>query len=206
MTSILAYLGRKYYWGSIWAGNRNEKIIYLTFDDGPHPSVTPKVLHMLKEFNAKATFFCLGKNINNYPLVTDLIRQEGHLIANHSWSHFKGWKTPDQIYVMDVLKGGEVADSRIFRPPYGRIKRSQFKAIKEAGIKVVFWDVLSFDYDKRYSPEQCLQLTIKKIKNGSIVVFHDSEKAEKNMLPALKGVLKHFQRENYTFSTLGNLI
>lgn len=181
---------------------RDEKTIYLTFDDGPIPELTEWVLQQLSSFNAKATFFCVGANVVKYPHIFESIKNDGHLVANHSMNHIKGFKT----HVSDYLKEVEACESLIgtsfFRPPYGQLKRGQYKALVERNYKIVMWDVISYDYEK-ISENNCLNNVINNSKNGSVVLFHDSVKAEKNMRYALPLFLKHFSDLEYNFKSLG---
>lgn len=183
-----------------------EKVLYLTFDDGPHPEVTPWVLAELKHYGAAATFFCIGKNVEQYPGVYQSIVAAGHSIGNHTYSHMNGWKTADTDYLHDVQKAGTVIDSRLFRPPYGRIRRRQARAIAEAmgrqEVSIVMWDVLSADFDQAISPEKCAGIVLKHAGPGSLVVFHDSEKAFPNLRQALPQVLDFFAKKGYLFKKL----
>lgn len=190
-----------YYWRIETAGNE----VYLTFDDGPHPQITPWVLDELKKYNALATFFCIGKNVEHYPLIYKRILEEGHAVGNHTYHHYNGWTVSDKVYREDVAKAAGLIHTALFRPPYGRIKRSQAKEIGKAmekNAKIIMWDVLSADFDPSFSPEQCLQNVLRHVQPGSIVVFHDSEKAYKNLVYALPVVLKQLRQKNYGFKRL----
>ncbi|MDQ0969765.1 peptidoglycan/xylan/chitin deacetylase (PgdA/CDA1 family) [Flavobacterium sp. W4I14] len=168
-----------YYPSLLWNKSRTEKVIYLTFDDGPIPNVTDFVLKTLKVFNAKATFFCIGDNIVKHPEVFERVKNDGHAIGNHTFNHLKGWKTDNETYLQNTLKCQELTQTNLFRPPYGRIKKSQISNLKSqiSGFQIVMWDVLSGDFDTKLSPEKCYQNVIKHTENGSIIVFHDSLKA-----------------------------
>ncbi|HBS88883.1 MAG: hypothetical protein A2W91_00925 [Bacteroidetes bacterium GWF2_38_335] len=161
---------------------------FLTFDDGPHPSITPWVLDKLDEFNARATFFCLGKNVEKYPEIYREIIARGHRTGNHTFNHKNGWKTANKDYYEDIRKAAGVIDSDLFRPPYGKIRSSQLYALKKEYC-IVMWTLLSMDFDKKISPQQCLKNVTGYMTKGAVVVFHDSEKAEKNMKYALEGTL-----------------
>lgn len=191
-----------------WQKNRASKNIYLTFDDGPIPGVTDFVLEQLLAYNAKATFFCVGDNIVKYPEVFKNIIAGGHRIGNHTFNHLNGWKSADSHYYNNILKCQETLEKytdnqalNLFRPPYGKIKRSQLKMLKE-NFEIIMWDVLSGDFDKNIDPDQCLWKTIKATENGSIVIFHDSLKAEENIRYALPRYLSHFFDAGYKFLPL----
>ena len=189
----------------------------MTFDDGPIPNVTDFVLKTLKAFNAKATFFCIGDNIKKHPDVFERVKNDGHAIGNHTFNHLKGWKTDDKTYIQNTLKCQELTQTNLFRPPYGRIKKSQLRSLKslvlgseshsglktiDSGLNIVMWDVLSGDFDTNLSPEKCCQNVIKHSENGSIIVFHDSLKAFDRLEYALPRVLKHFTDKGFVFSSL----
>jgi peptidoglycan/xylan/chitin deacetylase (PgdA/CDA1 family) len=179
----------------------NEKVIYLSFDDGPHPSITPFILDELKKFQAKASFFCIGKNVLAYPDVYKRIIEEGHAVGNHSFNHLNGWKTGNAIYLNDIAEAKKYIDSNLFRPPYGRISRFQLRqlSLNPFRLKTVMWTVLSGDFDEELTPELCLNNVLLNSGPGSIIVFHDSEKANSRMRYALKGTLKYFSREGFRF-------
>lgn len=185
----------------LWSISTSEKEIYLTFDDGPTPGVTNKVLDLLKSFSAHGTFFCLGKNVLAYPDIYKRIRSEGHSVGNHTWDHPDGWKTNDYTYLKNIARARKVIDTALFRPPYGRITPSQVRAIKNK-FQLVMWSVLSADFDKTISKEQCLSNVLNNTENGSIIVFHDSEKAKENMLYALEECLEFFTNEGYTLRAI----
>ncbi|QDW26447.1 polysaccharide deacetylase family protein [Pedobacter sp. KBS0701] len=213
-----------YYPSLLWNKSRTEKVIYLTFDDGPIPNVTDFVLKTLKVFNAKATFFCIGDNIIKHPEVFERVKTDGHAIGNHTFNHLKGWKTDDKTYLENTLKCQQLTQTDLFRPPYGRIKKSQILSLKSevrspesisqnsqtdlhlksqiSNLKIVMWDVLSGDFDTKLSPEKCYQNVIKHTENGSIIVFHDSLKAFDRLSYALPKVLAYFSEKGFTFSTL----
>ena len=196
---------RLFYPSFLWEMPKGEKKLYLTFDDGPHPTITPQVLEILKKFNAKATFFCIGNNVNKYKETFELIKKEGHSVGNHTFNHERGWKTKTSDYIKSVKEADALIQSPLFRPPHGRIKSSQIRAIKNLRIsksqnlKIVAWTVISYDWDKSLSPEDCFNNVIKNSDDGSIIVFHDSEKAVDNMIPALTKVLEHYTDKGFTF-------
>ncbi len=187
----------------LWNISTSEKEIYLTFDDGPTPGVTNIVLDLLKKYSASATFFCLGKNVEAHPEIFARIKSEGHSIGNHTWDHPDGWKTHDISYLKNVLKASQQISGKLFRPPYGRITPAQVNAIKKRYLPVM-WSVLSADFDKSISKEQCLDNVLNNVENGSIIVFHDSEKAKKNMLYALEESLLFFTSEGYTLRAISD--
>lgn len=180
----------------IWAFSRKKNAIFLTFDDGPIPEVTPWVLDELKKNNAKATFFCIGENAKKYPALFERIIAEGHAVGNHTHNHLNGWKTNTSTYIANTLLADKVINSKLFRPPYGKITSKQAKALQAKGYKIVMWDIISYDYDANTSPEKCLQNVLKNIKPGSVVVFHDSLKAEKNLRYVLPKVLEYLKEKN----------
>lgn len=191
-----------------WDISTQAKELYLTFDDGPTPKITNWTLDLLKTFNAKATFFCIGANIENHPDIYLKIIEDGHVIGNHTQHHVKGWKTKTKTYVKDVLDAEKLIDSdhsktaKLFRPPYGQIKPNQGKKLMTLGYKIIMWDVLSFDWQKEVSESKCLENVISKSKEGSIIVFHDSVKASKNMMYALPKVLEYFSEKGFIFKSL----
>ncbi|MCX2432629.1 polysaccharide deacetylase family protein [Pedobacter sp. GR22-10] len=199
-----------YYPSLLWNKSRTEKVIYLTFDDGPIPNVTEFVLKTLKAFNAKATFFCIGDNIVKHPEIYAKVIKDSHAIGNHTFNHLKGWKTDDETYLQNTLKCQQLTQTNLFRPPYGRIKKSQIASLQslvqspkpDSKLNIVMWDVLSGDFDIKLSPEKCYQNVIKHTENGSIIVFHDSLKAFDRLEYALPRVLKYFTDKGFTFSTL----
>ncbi|WP_421938408.1 polysaccharide deacetylase family protein [Pedobacter sp.] len=193
-----------YYPSLLWHKARSEKVIYLTFDDGPIPNVTDFVLKTLKAFRSKATFFCIGDNIVKNPDVYARVINDGHAIGNHTFNHLKGWKTDDQTYIENTMACQQLTRTNLFRPPYGRIKKSQIKGLKAAipDLQIVMWDVLSGDFDLNLSPENCCQNVIKHAENGSIIVFHDSLKAFDRLEYVLPRILAYFTEKGFKFSTL----
>jgi len=183
----------------IWAFSRKEPNIYLTFDDGPHPEITPWVLEQLKVYNAKATFFLIGDNLRKYPEILTQIIAGGHSIGNHTYNHLQGTLTSLEKYLQNVQAFENECSHRtaLFRPPYGKMKSEQAWKLQEKGYKIVMWDVLSYDWDKDVSAERCAQYVIDHIQPGSVVVFHDSVKAERNMKFALPKVLKYLQEKQW---------
>lgn len=187
----------------IWHVPTVEKKIFLTFDDGPIPEITKFVLDELDKFDAKATFFCIGDNVRKHPDVFQMLLENKHSVGNHTYNHMNGWKTENETYLDNISKC-EVQlgkPTNLFRPPYGRIKRSQAKLLDE-NQQIVMWDVLSGDFSAGISQEICLQKTIKHTRPGSIILFHDSLKAAKNMQFALPRFLEHFSQKGYHFEAL----
>ncbi len=185
----------------IWAFSHSKNSVYLTFDDGPIPEVTPWVLDELKKHNAKATFFCIGENVQKHPEIFQRILSEGHSVGNHTFNHLNGWKTSTSEYIENIEKAKrqmhnsefKIQNSKLlFRPPYGKITSKQAKTLQKKGFKIVMWDIISYDFDTNISEEECLQNVLKNIKPGSVVVFHDSLKAEKNLRYVLPKVLSIF--------------
>ena len=184
----------------VWNFSRNERKIYLSFDDGPHPVATPFVLDLLAKYQARATFFCIGKNVELYPDIYARILREGHSVGNHTQNHLNGWKTPDVTYLENISLARNHIKSSLFRPPYGRLRTAQ--ARKLADYRIIMWDVLSGDFDKSLTVEDCTRNVIRHTNNGSIVVFHDSEKAWPIMNNVLPVVLEHFKKEGFEFAAI----
>ncbi|MEO6686831.1 MAG: polysaccharide deacetylase family protein [Dyadobacter sp.] len=180
-----------------------KKEIFLTFDDGPIPDITEFVLDTLKQFETKATFFCIGDNVRKHPLVFSKILDQGHSVGNHTFNHMNGWKSEDQEYLanIDLCEKQLDLETNLFRPPYGRMKKSQSKLLPETK-KIIMWDVLSGDFSAAVKPEICLEKSIKYARPGSIVLFHDSLKAAKNMQYTLPRFLEHFSGKEYQFKAL----
>ena len=187
-----------------WDISSGTKRVYLSFDDGPHPEITAFVLDELKKYDAKATFFCIGDNVRKFPDIFDRILKEGHRIGNHTYNHLNGWKTSDIDYLHNIERAGKLIDSDLFRPPYGKIRRSQIAAIKQKWpqTKIIMWDVLSGDFDKNISENKCLNNVITNVKSGSIIVFHDSEKAFPRMRQTLPATLKNLRDRGFDFETI----
>lgn len=191
----------------VWRLPTPEQVVYLTFDDGPHPQVTPFVLDSLKAYEAKATFFCIGKNVAEYPEVYQRILAEGHAVGNHTQNHLNGWKTDTENYIRNVAAAATLIESNLFRPPYGRISRAQAQlvpsAMRRPDARIIMWDVLSSDYDQSLPPAQCLARVLNNCRPGSIVVFHDSEKAFPNLKEVLPVVLKELSARGFKFYAIG---
>lgn len=195
--------------GLTWRKPGNEPLLYLTFDDGPIPEVTHFVLDQLANFKAKATFFCVGDNLKKYPAIAQKALSQGHRLANHTFNHLNGWKTSEQEYLANVTLCQQQLNKvkpaatglPLFRPPYGKLTRAQAHAL-QTEYEIVMWDVLTYDFDAGMQPEQVLQQSIKHTQNGSVILFHDSLKAFRNMEYALPRFLEHFSSQGYSFTTL----
>ena len=198
------WLLKKLYHECLWNVKTSENVLYLTFDDGPTPAVTPFVLDELKKYNAKATFFFIGKNVKeNFEIYKQVIA-EGHKPGNHTFNHLNGWKTPDKKYLEDVKKAANIIDSEFFRPPYGKITRFKLKALEgeKFKLKTIMWDVLSGDFDLKISLENCYLNVINNARPGSIIVFHDSKKAFTRLEYALPKALSFFSKKGFQFKSL----
>lgn len=203
---------KKIFSNYIWEVSNTENKIYLTFDDGPIPEITEWVLEELKKHNAKATFFCIGNNIEKYPDIFEKVITEGHSIGNHTFNHLNGWKTSTREYlgntklceesILNLQSKIYNLKSKLFRPPYGKIKTSQAKKLRQLGFKIIMWNVLSADYDTSISPEKCLDNVLKNVTSGSIIVFHDSVKAFPNLEYTLPKALKYWQEKGFVFEKL----
>ena len=188
-----------------WMLPNDKNIVYLTFDDGPIPQLTPWVLDLLKEYHAKATFFCIGDNINKHPNIFKRLISEGHSVGNHTYYHLNGWKTKTETYIDNVLKNEELIISEfkiqnsalLFRPPFGKLATRQSHILQKKGYKIIMWDVLSADFDPNISKEKCLDNVLKNLQAGSIVVFHDSLKSEEKLRYVLPKVLEYIKNEGY---------
>ncbi len=197
-TSLLV---KKLYHSLIWDIHDGTPSLYLTFDDGPTPEITPAVLDILDQFQAKATFFCLGRNVERF---SDIFREtlaRGHAVGNHTYSHLKGWKTRNQQYYDDIELAEKLIPSRLFRPPYGQIKRSQIKFLSQK-FKIIMWDVMAWDFDQNKSKEDCYSIVKTLTRPGSIIVLHDSVKASRNMLYTLPRILEDYSKKSYLFKKI----
>jgi peptidoglycan/xylan/chitin deacetylase (PgdA/CDA1 family) len=177
-----------------------ERSIYLTFDDGPAPGMTEWVLSQLSRYKVRATFFCVGANISKYPELFERIRAEGHVVGNHTMRHPKGFRVSAGEYIKEVDECKKLIGNHLFRPPYGQLRRSQYKALVKKGYRIILWDVISYDFEK-IPEEQCAQNVMKHTRNGSIVLFHDNLKAEKNIRYALPVFLEYFTGKGFQFKT-----
>jgi peptidoglycan-N-acetylglucosamine deacetylase len=200
--ALIKKLFSNYVWDIPNSGNK----IYLTFDDGPTPEITEWVLDQLEKFDAKATFFCIGKNIVKHPEIITKIIEGGHSIGNHTFNHLNGWETSSEEYIENSIQYSVISDQsaicNLFRPPYGKIKPSQSKKLRQLGYKIIMWDVLSADFDARISKEKCLENVIKNVTSGSIIVFHDSVKAFSNLEYTLPKALLYWKEKGFVFKSI----
>lgn len=197
---------QRFYAGAVW---RRDAAVYLTFDDGPIPEVTPEILKILREKDAKATFFVVGDNVRKFPYLLDQIIAEGHRVGNHTFHHLPGWKTSLAEYMRDVSACDELLRQHagrdllpLLRPPYGRIRHSQCRELQNAGYEIILWDVLTHDYNSRYSADKLLQIVQQFTRPGSIVVFHDSLKSGERMLETLPKAIDWWRENGYELKTL----
>ncbi|HKK88862.1 MAG TPA: polysaccharide deacetylase family protein [Saprospiraceae bacterium] len=181
---------------ALWHFPRNENVLYLSFDDGPSPQLTPWILETLEKWKAKATFFCVGENINKYPQLYQEITELGHTIGNHSYNHLNGWLTNDKSYFQNIALNASQTGSKLYRPPYGRMKPSQIRHLKKR-YQLVYWDVLSGDFDRDLSPEKCLKNILENARQGSIIVLHDNIKADKSLKYVLPRLLQHYAEKKW---------
>ena len=184
-----------------WRVKSPGKSVYLTFDDGPHPEITPWVLSVLSQFNAKATFFCVGENVTKFPATYHAVLKAGHTVGNHSFNHLNGWKTVNESYFENISKCAEVVHSDLFRPPFGRIKFSQIKKLKQQ-FRIIMWEVLSRDYEKNLDTNDAIRKLKRYIRKGSVIVFHDSAKAEQNLKIILPGILQYLHNNGFEMKSL----
>ena len=185
-----------------WKIPTKMKKLFLTFDDGPHPVITSKVLNILDEYNAKATFFCVGENVKEHPEIYKEILLKGHQTGNHTYNHLKGWNTATKSYIESIQRCKQLVNSDLFRPPHGRITYKQVKALKKEGYRIIMWSVLTKDYNKTSNKDRLLKRAISKTRSGSIIVFHDNEKAEENLFYLLPKFLDHFTGKGYSFELI----
>ncbi|MDB5222591.1 MAG: polysaccharide deacetylase [Chitinophagaceae bacterium] len=198
------WLLKKMYPECIWEIKTEQKNLYLTFDDGPHPVATPFVLDELKKYNARATFFCIGKNVEEHFGIYKKIIEEGHAVGNHTYNHLNGWKVNDKEYLDNIYKAKKIIDSNLFRPPYGKITKFQLKQLKgeKYKLKPIMWTVLSGDFDKDVTGEECYLTVVKNAGQGSVVVFHDSQKALERLRYSLPLVLQYFTEKGFEFKSI----
>jgi len=187
--------------GLIWRVPTNSREVFLTFDDGPVPEVTPLVLEILRKYNIKATFFCVGENVKKYPEVYDLLAKDGHSTGNHTYHHVKAWKTDFNVYLSEVEQCSKLVKSNLFRPPHGQINRKIARQLRK-DYRIIMWSALSGDYDKNLSGDQCLANAKKYTRPGSVIVFHDSLKARERMEYALPLYIEYCLEQGYTIGKL----
>ena len=184
-------------WKGVWRKKKpNKKVVYLTFDDGPSPITTPKLLDVLDEYGVKAVFFCVGENVQKYPDLFADIKQRGHQVGNHTMHHLKGFCTNNDTYIQDVATANKLIHSHLMRPPYGRIKPKQLRKLSKE-YEIIMWDVITRDYNEKLTPEKVFSIVKKYTRNGSIIVFHDSEKSAKNMFGALPLSIEFLKKNRY---------
>ncbi|MDP4184212.1 MAG: polysaccharide deacetylase family protein [Bacteroidota bacterium] len=183
---------------AVWKIPTENKEVYLTFDDGPIPEVTPRVLQLLREENVPATFFCVGENVSKHPEVFGQILDDGHMTGNHTYNHLQGLKTSKKEYYNNVEKANRLIGSNLFRPPHGWLRRAQYKKLSKK-YKIIMWDAISCDYNPAVSPKECLRNVLDYVRPGSIITFHDSIKAEKNLFETLPKVIRMLKEQGYTF-------
>jgi peptidoglycan/xylan/chitin deacetylase (PgdA/CDA1 family) len=206
------YFVKKIFPNYVWNIPNNENKVFLTFDDGPIPEITEWTLEQLKKYDAKATFFCIGNNIEKHPDIFQKIIDDNHALGNHTFNHLKGWKNSTEDYIENVKlcqsqitnpkshpSDSELAQQilNLFRPPYGKIKPSQSRILRKLGYKIIMWDILSYDFDQTITPEKCLDNVLKNVVNGSIIVFHDNVKAEQNLKYALPKTLAFLKEKGF---------
>ena len=185
----------------VWRKETLDKEIWLTFDDGPTPEVTPWILSVLKKENVKATFFLVGQQIEEFPELVGAIIKDGHKIANHSYSHKNGWLTNKEKYLEDIDNCQELMpNNKLFRPPYGKITKAQIAVLKEK-YKVILWDVLSYDFKQNTSPKKVQENIIQNTTSGSIIVMHNNQMSFKNLEPILEKTIQQLRAKGYNFST-----
>ena len=193
---------QKFFSNYRWRFSSVPKEIYLTFDDGPTLEVTNFVLEELKKHQAKATFFCIGENVKKHQKIYLKIQKEGHSVGNHTFNHLNGLLTKNNLYIENIQQASAYIVSKLFRPPYGKLKSSQARLLQQEGYKIIMWDVLSGDFDRSISPEKCLENVLKNTTNGSIIVMHDSEKAKDKIYFTLPRILDHFSQKGYLFKAI----
>jgi peptidoglycan/xylan/chitin deacetylase (PgdA/CDA1 family) len=205
------WLIRKIFYGFTWQFSTSKKIVYLTFDDGPTPEITDWTLEILKEYNAKATFFCIGENIAKHPDLFKDIQNQGHSIGNHTFNHLNGWHNSSNTFMENVAMCQNIindfsvehnSQEKLFRPPYGKLKSQQIKLLKQKGYKIIMWDILSADFDNTISQEKCTQNVLKNIQSGSIIIFHDSVKASLNLQYALPQTLEYLKKNGFEMAAI----
>ena len=194
-------LAKAFYASCVWSKPKKENKVYLTFDDGPHPKITGEVLDLLKEFNANATFFCVGENVAKHPETFQRILDEGHAVGNHTYNHLNGFETSKEEYINNIKKADKLISSSLFRPPYGKIKSGQLKALKK-DYQIIMWSLIAGDWDISLTKEQCFYAIKGNLKSGDIVVLHDSEKAYEKMIFTLEKTLELAKHKGFELAKL----
>lgn len=192
---------RAYYPKLTWLLPNNRKEVYITFDDGPTPQITDWVLNQLEQYNAKATFFLIGKNVAEHPEIFQQLKHSPHRLGNHTYNHLNGWKNNTQDYLNNFDQFEKQYATNLFRPPYGKIKKAQLNSITPTH-RIIMWDIITYDFDKNLSPEQCFNNVVKYVRPGSIVVFHDSVKAWPRLQEALPQTLQYLKKEGYLMEAI----
>lgn len=197
------------FFNQVWNIPNTENTIYLTFDDGPTPEITERVLEILDKHHIKATFFCIGDNVRKHPEIVQKIISKQHSVGNHTYSHLKGWNTPTKTFISNTVACEiklnslfKIRNSKLFRPPYGKITPWQSYKLRKLGYKIIMWDVLSRDYDASISAEKCYENVIKNVSSGSIIVFHDSHKSKKNILNSLEKTIETLKSKGFNFEKI----
>jgi peptidoglycan/xylan/chitin deacetylase (PgdA/CDA1 family) len=193
---------QKLYPNVLWRKNEDKKVVYLTFDDGPVPECTPQILDILAQYGVKATFFMVADNAQRFPVILESVRQQGHAVGNHTYHHMKGCQNTLQTYMLDVEKANQVLRTHLFRPPHGRMKASQKQALLQQGYTICMWDVLTHDYNPRYTVERMMAIVQKYVRNGSIITCHDSRKSIDRVPQLLHQMIPYLLAEGYEFRTL----
>lgn len=186
---------------ALFRGSSSEKVVYLTFDDGPHPEATPFILDVLKSHQVKATFFLLGKNAATYPDLVQQMKNEGHIIGNHGMNHLNGWQSNVNDYVADVAQGKSATGTNQFRPPYGKLGLRQYQQLKKTE-HIVFWDVISGDFDQSQTGAQVVDNVLSNVRNGSIIVMHESAKSLNNVKSSLKEIITQLLEKGFRFDVI----
>lgn len=192
---------RAYYPKLTWLLPNNRKEVYITFDDGPTPQITDWVLNQLEQYNAKATFFLIGKNVAEHPEIFQQLKHSPHRLGNHTYNHLNGWKNNTEDYLNNFDQFEKQYATNLFRPPYGKIKKAQLNSIIPTH-RIIMWDIITYDFDKNLSPEQCFNNVVKYVRPGSIIVFHDSVKAWPRLQEALPQTLKYLKKEGYLMEAI----
>jgi len=198
------WLVKKIYPYGTWDIKTNQRELYLSFDDGPHPDITPYVLEQLEKYRAKATFFCIGKNVERYPDTYQAILTAGHRVGNHTQNHLNGWKTSNRDYLQNIKEASTYINSNLFRPPYGRIRKEQASLIRQEfpTMKIIMWNILSADFDTSIDDKKCTDNVLSNTSNGSIIVYHDSEKAFPRLKNSLPQVLDSLVEKGFLFNSI----
>ena len=183
---------------ALWRMNPDEKVVYLTFDDGPIPVITPWVVDLLGKYNIKATFFMVGDNVRKHPQEYSLVVENGHRVGNHTFNHLKGLFTDKKEYIENVEKANSLIHSNLFRPPHGLLRRSQYKELSKT-YQFIMWDLVTRDYSRRLQGEDVLAIVKKYVRNGSIITFHDSLRSEENLKYALPRAIEWLLEQGYSF-------